>query len=139
MTDTIFDRIVRGEAPAHRVWEDDGFLAFLDIRPSQPGHTLLIPKQVPERGGDDVFALPPDQYAALWDRARRLTGPIREAMGTRRVGAVVEGFGVAHAHVHLIPLNGIGDLRPQPDEPVSHGELAAVAARIRAAVEAAGL
>ena len=93
MLDTIFDRIVRGEAPAYRVWEDDAFLAFLDTRPSRPGHVLLIPKEVPERGGDDVFALPPDVYAALWERARRLAGPVREAMGARRVGAVVEGFG----------------------------------------------
>ena len=138
MSDTVFDRIVRGEAPAHRVWEDDAFLAFLDTRPSRPGHVLLIPKEVPD-GGGDVFALPPDVYAALWERARRLAGPIRDAMGARRVGAVVEGFGVAHAHVHLIPLDRIGDLGPQAEEPVSHGELAAVAARIREAVGAAGL
>lgn len=133
--DTIFDRIVRGEAPAHRVWEDDGYLAFLDVRPSQPGHVLLIPK----RAGGDVFALPPDVYAGLWDRARRLVPPIREAMGARRVGAVVEGFGVDHAHVHLIPLNEIGDLQPQADRPAPDEELAAVAARVRAAIEVAGL
>ena len=139
MPETVFDRIVRGDAPAHRVWEDDAFLAFLDTRPSQPGHVLLIPKRVPDDGGDDVFALPPDVYAALWDRARRLAGPVREAMGARRVGAVVEGFGVAHAHVHLVPLRGVGDLGPQADEPAPDAELAAIAARIRAAVEAAGL
>ena len=139
MPDTIFDRIVRGEAPAHRVWEDGAFLAFLDTRPSRPGHVLLIPKEVSERGGDDVFALPPDVYAALWERARRLAGPVREAMDARRVGVVVEGFGVAHAHVHLIPLDKVGDLGPQSEEPVSHGELAAVASKIRQAVEAAGV
>lgn len=139
MPDTIFDQIVRGDAPAHRVWEDGDFLAFLDTRPSRPGHVLLVPKEVPERGGDDLFALPPDQYAALWERVRRLAEPIRTAMGARRVGVVVEGFGVAHVHVHLIPLDREGDLGPQAEEPVSHGELAAVAARIREAVEAAGV
>ena len=139
MPETVFDRIVRGDAPAHRVWEDDAFLAFLDTRPSRPGHVLLIPKAVPERGGDDVFALPPDLYAALWERARRLAGPLREAMGARRVGAVVEGFGVAHAHVHLVPLHAVGDLGPQAEEPAPDDELAAVAATIRAALEAAGV
>ena len=135
MPDTVFDQIVRGEVPAHRVWEDDAYLAFLDVRPSRPGHVLLIPKDA----GDDVFALPPDVYAGLWERARRLAVPIREAMDAARVGAVVEGFGVAHAHVHLIPLDQIGDLGPQADEPVSHGELAAIATQIREAIEAAGV
>lgn len=133
--DTIFSQIVRGEAPAHRVWEDDDFLAFLDNRPSRPGHTLLIPKEA----GDDVFALPYDVYLGLWERARRLAEPIRQAMGAKRVGAVVEGFGVAHAHVHLIPLNRIGDLAPQSDEPASPDELAALADRIRQSIAAAGL
>ena len=137
MTETPFDRIVRGDAPAHRVWEDETYLAFLDVRPSCPGHTLLIPKRVPEAGGDDVFALPPALYAGLWERARWLAEPLREAMEAARIGLVVEGFGVDHAHVHLIPLHGPGDLRPQAQEPVSHGELAALAARIRAAIEAA--
>lgn len=86
-----------------------------------------------------MFALPPDQYAALWDRVRRLSEPVRTAMGAHRVGVVVEGFGVAHAHVHLIPLDKIGDLKPQSEVPASHGELAAVAAKIRTAVEAAGV
>ena len=135
MPDTVFGRIVRGDAPAHRVWEDTDFLAFLDTRPSRPGHTLLIPKEA----GGDVFALPPDVYAGLWDRARRLAGPIREAMNATRVGAVVEGFGVDHAHVHLIPLDREGDLQPQADEPAPDAELAAVAQKIRAAVEAAGV
>ncbi len=135
MPDTVFDQIVRGDVPAHCVWQDDGYLAFLDVRPSRPGHVLLIPKEA----GDDVFRLPADVYAGLWERARRLAEPIRDAMGAARVGVVVEGFGVAHAHVHLIPLDGPGDLAPQADEPVSHGELAAVAGTIRAAVEAAGV
>ena len=139
MPETVFDRIVRGDAPAHRVWEDDAFLAFLDTRPSRPGHVLLIPKAVPERGGDDVFALPPDLYAALWERARRLAPPIRDALGAQRVGAVVEGFGVAHAHVHLVPLDAVGDLGPQADEPAPDGELAAVAEKVRAAVADAGV
>jgi histidine triad (HIT) family protein len=133
--DTIFDRIVRGEAPAHRLWEDEAYLAFLDIHPSQSGHTLLIPK----RAGGDVFDLAPGVYAGLWDRARRLSGPLREATGAARIGVVVEGFQVDHAHVHLIPLHRIGDLRPPPEEAAPDAELAATAARIRAAVEAAGL
>lgn len=135
MSDSIFAQIVRGEAPAHRVWEDEAYLAFLDVRPSRPGHVLLIPKEA----GDSVFDLPDAVYAGLWERVRRLAEPIREAMDAVRVGVVVEGFGVPHAHVHLIPLHTIGDLAPQSEEPVSHGELAVVADRIRAAVEAAGV
>lgn len=134
MPDSIFAQIVRGEAPAHRVWEDDAFLAFLDLRPIRPGHTLLIPKEAP----DSVFDLAPEVYAGLWERARRLEAPLREATGARRVGLVVEGFGVPHAHVHLVPIDALGDLDPCRQRPASHGELSALATRIREAIAEVG-
>lgn len=128
MNDSIFTKIIKGEIPCHKIYEDDHTFAFLDIHPSQPGHTLVIPKlQV-----DDIWDLPTDEYHALWASAQKIATHIHPIMGTARVGVMVVGFGVPHAHIHLVPINHGYELKeaPQDTEP-DHAALAELAERLR--------
>lgn len=134
MADSIFTRIIRGELPSHKVWEDDAFFAFLDIHPIQTGHTLLVPKQQV----DSIWDLDEATYDALWHRVRRLAGPICAAMNAVRTGIVVEGLAVPHVHVHLIPVNKTADLDPNKQKSPKPEELAPIAQAIRDAIAAAG-
>ena len=104
---TIFTRIIRGEIPSHRVYEDEHTCAFLDINPARPGHTLVVPRQE----APSVFDLDPAAYAALWQAVRHVAGRLQQATGCERVVVVVYGADVPHAHVHLIPLEAGGHLR----------------------------
>jgi histidine triad (HIT) family protein len=124
---TIFSRIIAGEIPCHKVWEDDRFFAFLDIKPIQPGHVLLVTKQEI----DSPFDLDDGTYCAFLRAARDLVGPIRRAMGTAKVALVIEGLEVAHAHIKLVPISSAGDLDPSNARDASPEELASVAERIR--------
>jgi len=127
---TIFTRIVQGEIPAHRVYEDEHTCAFLDINPARPGHTLVVPRQE----AASIFDLEPAAYDALWRAARRVAGRLQRATGCERVVVVVYGADVPHAHVHLIPLEAGGHLAFPEPQPAAPDELAAMAERIRAAV-----
>ena len=127
---TVFSRIVAGDLPCHRIAEDEHFLAFLDVMPLVEGHVLVIPKAEV----DQFFDLEPEVLAGLTVFAAGVARAIREAIPCKRVGAAVIGLEVPHAHLHLVPLQTVGDinferpkLKPTPDE------LAAVAARIIAA------
>ena len=102
---SIFTRIVQGEIPSYRVYEDDDHLAFLDINPIQPGHTLVIPKQEVSV----LFDLDADAYDALWRAVRKVEAALRKATACERVVIMVVGYEVPHAHVHLIPTNDIDD------------------------------
>jgi len=109
---TIFEKIVAGEIPCSKVWEDDAHLAFLDIRPTAVGHTLVIPK----KATDYLFDMPADEYAGLMEAARVVSVKLKEKLGCERVVVMVFGYEVPHAHIHLIPTNSIGDLPfPQPN------------------------
>ncbi|HUB93175.1 MAG TPA: HIT domain-containing protein [Verrucomicrobiae bacterium] len=101
MQDSIFTKIVRGEIPAYRLYEDATTLAFLDIKPLLPGHTLVVPKlQV-----DQVDELPSDDYRALFETVQKVAQHLRTTLGTKRSIIQVLGFDVPHAHVHIIPAN----------------------------------
>lgn len=115
----IFCSIIQGNIPVYKVWEDANFFAFLDIHPLQKGHTLLIPKNHTE----EVFELSNELYAKLFLTAQKLSKPLREAMDSKKIGLVVEGFGVAHAHVHLIPINNPHELDPGKAYKASEEEL----------------
>lgn len=104
----IFCSIIQGDIPAYKIWEDAHFFVFLDIHPLQKGHTLLIPKNHTE----EVFDLSNELYVNLFSTAQKLSKPLREAMGSKKIGLVIEGFGVAHAHIHLIPINNPHELDP---------------------------
>ncbi len=126
---TVFTRIIRGEIPSHRVYEDESTCAFLDINPARPGHTLVVPR----REAPSLFDLPPADYAALWQAVRRVARRLERATGCERVVVVVYGADVPHAHVHLIPLEAGGYLAfPEPST-ASPDELAEMAERIREA------
>ena len=125
---TLFSRIVAGEIPAHKVAEDDRFLAFLDISPLREGHTLVIPK----RETDYIFDLPDEELAALHVFAKRVAKAVRAAVECRRVGVAVIGLEVPHAHIHLIPMQSVSDMNfANPKLSPSPEQLAATAARIQ--------
>lgn len=125
---SLFTRIVAGEIPAHKVREDDRFLAFLDIRPIRAGHTLVIPKQEV----DELFELPDDLLGDLFVFAKPVAAAIREVSGASRVGVAVVGVEVPHAHVHLVPLDNVHDIDFRRAKPAEDAELAAMAEEIRA-------
>ncbi|MEY3053022.1 MAG: hypothetical protein RLY31_2807 [Bacteroidota bacterium] len=103
---SIFTRIIRGEIPCYRIAETDTCLAFLDIRPNVEGHTLCIPKL--ER--DYLFDLPEDWYTDLLLFSRRVAKGLGRAFPDRRVGVLVVGTEVPHAHIHLIPFQHEGQM-----------------------------
>ncbi len=103
---TIFSKIVAGEIPSYKVAEDENYYAFLDINPVAPGHTLVIPK----REVSYIFSLEPEEYAGLWAFARKVAAALEQAVPCKRIGIAVIGLEVPHAHIHLVPLNGEGDM-----------------------------
>lgn len=129
-SECVFCRIVGNRAQAQKLWENNEFLAFLDIKPINPGHTLLIPK----RHFEYIFDLAEPLYSQTFQHAKMLAAPLRAAMGSRRIGLMVEGFGVAHLHVHLVPINKGGELTRKGVEGVTKEEFSKVADKIRAAI-----
>lgn len=128
----IFCKIVDGSAPAELAWSDDVFLAFLDINPIAPGHLLVIPRE----HISSVFELDPPRYTALFDRARMLADALQRTFQSRRVGLAIEGFGVDHAHVHLVPIQKLGDLDPRHQKRAAPGELRDARERLQRALRA---
>ena len=122
---SIFSKIVAGEIPCHKVWEDERHLAFLDINPCVAGHTLVIPRAEHEY----LFDMPQHDYAALMSAAKTVAGLLKERLGCSRVCVSVVGYEVPHVHVHLIPTMSLGDI-PIPPPMAEPGDLAAIAARI---------
>ncbi len=107
MDDCIFCKIVKEELPSHKVWEDETHLAFLDIHPINPGHTLLIPKN----HIDNVFDISDDGYQELFLTAKKIAPKLQKVTGAKRIGLIVEGFAVPHAHIHLVPINNDKELK----------------------------
>ena len=103
---TIFTRIVNGEIPAYKVAEDENFLAFLDIFPVAQGHTLVIPK----KEVDYLFDLDNNLYAGLQLFAKKVAEGLKKAVPCLKVGVLVLGLEVPHAHIHLIPMQSEGDV-----------------------------
>lgn len=124
---SLFSKIVAGEIPCHEVWQDDQHLAFLDIRPVQPGHTLVVPK----REAAYLFDLSPAEYAALWEAARQVERRLREVLGCQRVVVAVVGWEVPHVHIHLVPTNALGDFPFPAPMQLEQQELDALARRLR--------
>ena len=103
---TIFSKIVAGEIPSYKVAEDENYYAFLDINPLTKGHTLVIPKVEV----DYIFDLNDDTLAGLVLFAKKVAHKIKEQTGCVKVAMVVLGLEVAHAHIHLIPMNSETDV-----------------------------
>jgi histidine triad (HIT) family protein len=103
---SIFTRIVQGEIPAYKVAEDEHYIAFLDISPVAKGHTLVIPK----KEVDYLFDLDDELYAGLQLFAKKVAVGLKEAVPCLKVGVLVLGLEVPHAHIHLIPMQNEGDV-----------------------------
>lgn len=103
---TLFEKIVAGEIPSHKVAEDDQHFAFLDIFPLKRGHTLVIPK----KAVDYIYDLDDEELASLHVFAKRVAKAVEKVIPCQRIGVAVIGLEVPHAHVHLIPINEIGDV-----------------------------
>lgn len=125
MEPSIFTRIIRGEIPAHRIYEDEHALAFLDIHPAQPGHVLVVPKKQIEF----IWDMPEQDYLDLMAVARKVGAHMRETLRPRKIGIVVAGIGVPHVHVHLIPFTTEAELKavPNMDREPDHAALADMA------------
>ena len=104
---TIFTKIVKGEIPCYKVAEDELFLAFLDVNPNAKGHTLCIPK----KETDKVFDIVDPEYVALMLFSKKVAIAIEKTIPCKRIGMAVIGLEVPHAHVHLIPLNEMDEMR----------------------------
>lgn len=124
---TIFEKIVAGEIPAHKVWEDADHLAFLDIRPVAPGHTLVIPK----KSTDQLFAMDDEDYRRLMEAAKKVAEILKKKVVCERVCMAVVGFEVPHAHIHLIPSRSIADFPWPGGKPAAGDELKKIADLLR--------
>lgn len=128
---SLFTKIVNGEIPSYKIYEDDNYFAFLDIRPMAKGHTLLIPKQEI----DYIFDLSEDLLAGYLPVAQRISKAIESVVSCKRVGVAVVGLEVPHAHVHLIPINTVNDLRfDKSPVKMSEHEMTELAKAIRSAL-----
>ncbi len=128
---SIFTKIISGEIPAYKVAETEDFLAFLDIQPLGRGHILVVPK----KEVDYLFDLDDELYAGLMAFAKTVAKGLKVAISCKRIGVTVIGLEVPHAHVHLVPINGMDDMNfsKQKLNP-SKEELAEVAENIKQAI-----
>lgn len=106
MSDCVFCKIGAGEIPTPTVYEDDSALAFIDLHPLNPGHTLVIPKAHSETFLD----MSTEEFARFMDVVHRVAKKVHAAFPTPRLSILTKGFDVPHTHVHLIPLSANGDL-----------------------------
>ncbi len=129
MRDSIFTKIINGEIPAHKIYEDENVIAFLTIQPCTPGHTLVVPKQQV----DHLWDLPEDQYLNLLSTTKRIANHIRNVTQKDRVLMYVAGFEVPHAHIHLAPVDaGQNVAIDAPDlDFAKNEELEAIANKLR--------
>jgi len=128
---SIFSKIIAGEIPSYKIYEDELFYAFLDIRPMAKGHTLLVPKAPI----DYIFDIDDGDLSEMMVVSKRIAKAIKGVIPCKKVGVAVVGLEVPHAHIHLIPLNKVGDLRFDK-EPVSvdHEEMLEIAGKISSAI-----
>lgn len=127
---TIFTKIINGDIPCHKIAETEDYLAFLDINPNSAGHTLCIPKQEV----DKIFDLDDAAYNGLLSFSKKVAAAIEKAIPCKRIGMTVIGLEVPHAHVHLIPLHSMEDVRFLKKVSMSSEELEETAKAIRAAL-----
>ena len=103
---TIFTKIIRGDLPSYKIHENNYNVAFLDINPITRGHVLVVPK----KEEDYIFSLEKESYVDLWSFTKDISIAMKKAIHCERIGVVVAGFDVPHAHIHLIPVNSISEI-----------------------------
>ena len=127
---TIFSKIISGDIPSYKIAEDDKFYAFLDINPMAKGHTLVVPKQET----DYIFDLDDDMLGEMVIFSKRVAKAIEKAISCKRVGVMVIGLEVPHAHIHLVPIQSEGDLNlSNPKLKLSSDEFIEIANKIKKA------
>lgn len=129
MEDSIFTKIINGEIPSYKVYEDETTYAFLDIYPLNPGHVLVVPKKQAEF----IWDLEAEDYQSLMATVQKVGKRLREVMDSPFVGVEVIGVDVPHAHVHVVPFTTAGELHRQgavEDEP-DHAALEKIAEKVR--------
>ena len=124
---SIFKKIIDGEIPCYKVAEDENFLAFLDVNPNAKGHTLCIPKQEI----DKFFDIEDDLYLGLMKFSKKVAIALEKTVACKRIGMAVIGLEVPHAHVHLIPLNEMGEMTFKHKVSLTKEEFEALAKRIQ--------
>ena len=124
---SIFTKIVNGEIPCYKITEDDNFLAFLDVNPNAKGHTLCIPKQEINK----IFDINDDLYLGLMAFAKKIAIALEKSVPCKRIGMAVIGLEVPHAHVHLIPLNEMDEMRFQNKVSLTQEEFLALVKEIQ--------
>ena len=124
---SIFTRIINGEIPCYKIAETNDFLAFLDVNPNAKGHTLCIPKQETNK----IFDIQDDLYLGLMQFSKKIAIALEKSVPCKRVGMAVIGLEVPHAHVHLIPLNEMDEMRFQNKVSLSKEEFEELAKKIQ--------
>jgi len=125
---SIFTKIIEGEIPCYKIAEDDNFLAFLDVNPNAKGHTLCVPK----KEIDKIFDLDDDLYLGLMKFSKKIAIALEKTVPCNRIGMAVIGLEVPHAHVHLIPLNEMGEMTFKHKVSLTKEEFEALANKIKA-------
>jgi len=129
---SIFSKIISGDVPAYKVFENENFLAFLDIFPLAKGHVLVIPK----KETDYLFDIFSDEYLELWKFVQQVAKAMDMVIDCKRIGVAVIGLEVPHAHIHLVPLNNVSDINFERSKlSFSEEEMDAVAQKIRKALQ----
>ena len=124
---SIFSKILAGEIPSYKVAEDENYYAFLDISPVAKGHTLVIPKHEVNY----IFDLDSEEYAGLWQFARRVAKAMKQVLPCQRIGVAVMGLEVPHAHIHLVPINKESDMNFFKEKlSLPADEMAAIAGKV---------
>ncbi len=124
---SIFSKIVSGEIPSFKIMEDENYLAFLDITPIATGHVLVIPKLEV----DYIFNMEDELYQGLFLFAKKVAPAIERAIPCKKIGVAIIGLEVPHAHIHLVPLQTVGDINfEKPKMKVDQTELQKTADKI---------
>lgn len=128
---SIFTKIIKEEIPCYKITEDENFLAFLDVNPNAKGHTLCIPK----KEIDKIFDIDDDLYLGLMAFSKKVAIALEKAVPCKRIGMAVIGLEVPHAHVHLIPLNEMDEMRFQNKVKLEREEFMTLAEKIQSYLE----
>jgi len=128
---SIFSKIIAGEIPCFHIAENEEFFSFLDVRPMQKGHVLVVPKNEV----DYLFDMDSEEYLRFFLFARQIASAIKKAVPCNKVGLAVVGLEVPHAHIHLVPLNEVGDMVFGKNLDVSKEEMEKIAKEILSHLE----
>jgi histidine triad (HIT) family protein len=128
MENCLFCKIVSGDIPCYKIWENEQFIAFLDIHPIKEGHTLVIPKI----HSPYLFEMNDAEYSAIWTAAKTVSTKLKQTFQPKsgKIGSIVYGLDVDHTHIHLVPIDQSGDLSFKNARPASKEELEATLVKI---------